>query len=942
MIDLELIDDAIPHCDLKLKRIKRKNGVITDADIDNTISEVTAMSDFQDIDKNLLKNQLLLKYAINIGQIEILEGRNRHKKWLQQYKASNPPCNFWKRYKEYLLQDKGYASIVIDSIDELTDKILDKLFDPNRRDIQIHKKGLVVGHVQSGKTANYTGLICKAADAGYKLIIVLAGLHNNLRSQTQTRLDEGFLGFDTQYLRTKGKNEIGVGAILSNSKATAHSITTSDEKGDFTMNSSQASGVNFDASDPILFVVKKNNTVLKNLKSWLGAYAVNGKIDSKSVLIIDDEADNASINTAKPNHKHSTINGHLIDILNLFNRVGYVGYTATPFANIFIPLNEKDLFPRDFIINIPAPSNYIGPVKVFGTSMNPQNEDELLPIVTTISDYENFVPKKHKLSDPTPSQADIPESLKTAIKAFILTCAIRIARGHEYKHNSMLIHVSRYMVWQNAIKELVEKQFRYYKNEIIAEDKRVLEEFRRMLEVDTPFYSSFHTITRQIQSSQYNEIDKRLIVHSWDEIRPLLSPAVNKIEVCSINGSSGDALRYYDNEDTGISVIAIGGDKLSRGLTLEGLSVSYFLRASKMYDTLMQMGRWFGYRPGYVDLCRLYTSSELNEWFRHVTIANEELRDEFSYLASAEATPDKFGLKVRSHPGVLQITSVAKMRYSNQMQVSWAGRLIETYQLPMDKGDLRRNYVATDNFLNRLSIPETGPNDNYPYLSPNYLWRNVSSEEVLSYFAEFKVSDNLTKFDMSRLSEFITKLNADGELNTWNVALMSNAEKTTMQHTIANCVVNCALRSRSEDVEDESTYFIRKNHIVGAQTDEFVDLDIKLIEESLKETQRRADKQNKEWTKKYPSPALVRNEYRSTNNPLLMIYVLDPEGANITKDKKIVKQLFTKQDTPIIGLAIAFPHTETNIAVSYVANQISTFSETEDEFDNTNDNITNE
>ncbi|MCS3281533.1 Z1 domain-containing protein [Bacteroides salyersiae] len=442
---------------------------------------------------------------------------------------------------------------------------------------------------------------------------------NNLRSQTQSRIDEGFLGFDTQYERAYNINnttKIGVGLIPGFDSAIANSYTTSLDSGDFNSRAANTAGFNFNAPQPIILVVKKNASVLKRLNTWLKAQAGGHKIANKSLLLIDDEADNASINTKKDKDLDPTaINKGIRTLIGQFNRSAYVGYTATPFANIFIAQDESDLFPRDFIINLPAPTNYIGPEKVFGTSMDVEEEEDLLPIVVPISDYLTFIPEGHKKNDPKPTFADIPESLKTAIKSFILTCAIRLARGQENKHNSMLIHVSRYQLWQNEIKELVAQQFSYYKQEIEANDPSVLSEFQNLLEND------YTETTNKIKNSTLSNIDHCLQVHQWEDIKPLLFKVVQKIEVKSINGSSGDIVDYQLNSKNGVSVIAIGGDKLSRGLTLEGLSISYFLRASKMYDTLMQMGRWFGYRPGYVDLCRLFTSAELNEWYRHIAVA---------------------------------------------------------------------------------------------------------------------------------------------------------------------------------------------------------------------------------------------------------------------------------------------------------------------------------
>ena len=959
----EILNQAVRHCRL----IIGENATTTDTKIDQAIVMVKNLLGTENIDSTRLKRELQTIYSTQIETFRILVGRDRRQPWLNDFKATEQSeWKFWKRYKEYL-ENKGFAPRIIENLDILTDKILDNMFNPRLNDIVLDKKGLVVGQVQSGKTANYTGLICKAADAGFNFIIVLAGIHNNLRSQTQARLDEGFLGFDTQFERVyanNAQNKIGVGRSTLHPNLVAHSITTSEEKGDFTK---RAAGiVNFNTSDPILLVIKKNTKVLERLYTWLKTQSNDNKVNSKSVLIIDDEADNASVNTNKKELNPTKINGWIRDIINIFNRTAYVGYTATPFANIFIAQDDTDLFPRDFIINLPAPSNYIGPEKVFGTSLTPdENNDDILPIVFKVSDYSNFVPEGHKKDDNKPSFSDLPESLKTAIKCFIVTCAIRIARGQGNKHNSMLIHLSRFQIWQNSIKELVEQLFRYYKQEIEANDPAIMEEFRCIFEEDTDTYTSYTSTTNKILISSFSNIDNDMQLHTWEEIKPLLNRAAQKIIIKSINGSSGDVIDYQQNDRTGISVIAIGGDKLSRGLTLEGLSVSYFLRASKMYDTLMQMGRWFGYRPGYVDLCRLFTSPELNEWFRHITLASEELRDEFNYMAESGQTPEQYALKVRQHDGVLQITAINKMRNTKQIEVSWAGKLRETYQLPMDKGLKQCNLVATQELINTLGVPESQRG--------NYLWRNVSPEDICTYFSAFNVAKSLKKVNLELICNYIRNLAKQGELTSWRVVLM-NKENAKKQFSFGTSInVGCFDRNRAKEIGDD-TYFIRKNHIVGNQTDEFIDIDIIDRQRALIETQKRTyletnpqwvnlnqdekiqkrieldsiwdllpDKEKqKGWSKEYPSPKIVREEFRSVKNPLLIIYPLNPVCANIKNDDGSIKVgtiQYTKEDTPFIGFAIAFPHSNIpNNAVAYVVNRVAEYAETEDNFDNEDDN----
>ena len=931
----ELNDKAINICQAI---IGFKLGV-SDDEINQAISDVTSIPMYAGLDKTELKKSLLAIYNVKVDTYQILEGRDARIPWLKEFKAERQSeWLFWTRYKRYLAEQKHFAPEVISQLDDLTDRILDKLFNPQRDDVIINKKGLVVGQVQSGKTANYTGLICKAADAGFNLIIILAGIHNNLRSQTQTRIDEGFLGFDTQNTRAYDMNRtirIGVGLIPGFDNAIANSYTTSTERGDFTKQAANTAGFNFNNPQPIILVIKKNVSVLKRLYSWLKSQSTHDIIANKSLLLIDDEADNASINTSRDGDDPTAINKNICKIIKLFNRAAYVGYTATPFANIFIPLDKDDLFPKDFIINLPAPDNYIGPEKVFGTSANPDGNEDLLPIVFPVTDSDTFVPAGHKRDDPKPTIDDIPESLKTAIKCFIITCAIRIARGQENKHNSMLIHVSRFQAWQNHLKIIIDRLFKYYKSEIEANDPTIMEEFRQIFEEDTPNYRSYCSITREIMNSPVlSRVDNRMRLHTWNEIKPLLYRAVQKIEVKSINGTSGDSLTYYENEKNGISVIAIGGDKLSRGLTLEGLSVSYFLRASKMYDTLMQMGRWFGYRPGYVDLCRLFTSNELNEWYRHITLASDELREEFRYLAESGGTPENYALKVRTHPGQLQITSISKMRHTRNIQVSWAGRLVETYQLLQNSISKRNNLAVTDSLLSELGTPDR--------IKSDYLWTGVSSDIICDYLSRFQLPESLTKVNLDLICDYIRELNEVGELISWNIALMSkNVDKNTCVHTFSNGVqVGCFIRRQAKDAQNSKTYYIRKNHIVGNPTDEFIDLPANMLSDALDETRDRKFKAGEEWKHDYPSPQLVRQEFRSKQTPLLMIYPLNPAFSNVSGLTDTTTD--TKNDEPFIGFAIAFPHSDTNKAVSYVANQVTDFAITEENFDNTNDNTYDE
>ncbi|MDQ4121740.1 MAG: Z1 domain-containing protein [Acidobacteriota bacterium] len=888
------------------------NSSVTNDEIENAVDIALNIPNYADLDRQALIREMQSIYNVRIDDFRIIESHERRLPWINERKASLS-WNFWNRYRDYLNIEKGFSTTVINQLDRLTDRTLDGLFDP-QINAQISKYGLVVGQVQSGKTSNYTGLICKAADAGYKLIIVLAGTHNNLRSQTQLRLDEGFLGFDTQHERAFRENNlwIGVGRIEQNS--VAHSLTSSIS--DFNTRAANAIGINFNTNEPIIAVVKKNAGILNRLIQWLSAQAVlvNGRrvIRNKSLLLIDDEADHASINTRPEDDGATRINSLIRDVLRLFDKSGYIGYTATPFANIFIPIVEDQLFPRDFIINLPPPSNYIGPDKIFGFRLIEDDEvsDTVLPIVHRIDDYQDFVPDGHRNQDQLPTEA--PESLKLAIRCFILTCAIRRLRGQTDVHNSMLIHVTRFIRWQAQIRTIVENVFDFYRRGIEMNVPSVIEELRQTFAVDTGNYKSFRTTSSLILDSQLSEIDPSVETHEWSDVLPHLNEAASRIQVRELNGGSADALTYFDYKN-GLSVIAIGGDKLSRGLTLEGLSVSYYLRASRMYDTLMQMGRWFGYRPGYVDLCRLFTSRDLNEWFCHIALASDELRNEFDYMSDvAGSTPEQYALRVRTHPGVLQISASNKIRRAVTVNISWAGRLVESYEFPKNRVIIRSNLETTVEFIQGIQGEPLPVKD-------NYLWFDVPAQYIRQLLHRFRLSENLKAADPLNLLRFIDVQLANNELTSWRVAVMSKkgtTKRLSIERNDLNLDVGFYLRNHDKEKSDSNVYYLRKSHIISPR-DEFIDLeqeDNGFLGRAMERTRHLWQMKGKRGEPSYPNGEIVRNEFRRPQNPLLLLYLLDPEGANRPEDS-------IKITDPIVGYAISFPGSRFNASVSYAVHE---------------------
>lgn len=859
---------------------------VTWEQIEECVNQVAKMPDYSEIDKDKLIREIDSIYIVRQEDYRIIEIAERRTRWLDANRSSIN-WKFWLRYRDYLQDVKNYPPETIKKLNELTDEILDCQFDP-KDNIQISKKGLVVGHVQSGKTSNYTGLICKAADSGYKFIIILAGIHNNLRSQTQLRIDEGFLGFDTQHARSFKQDNIKIGVGQISPEGVAHSLTSSLDNGDFNQSTANSSAFNFDTTEPIIAVVKKNPNVLRRLYQWLSAQGVQEesgqrKIRNKSLLIIDDEADNASINISNDPEQRSTINRLITQIIDLFSKNGYIGYTATPFANIFIPIEEDNLFPRDFIINIEPPSNYIGPSKVFGSQFPIDEEDtlDLLPIINRVDDYSPYFPDKHKQYDQLPSS--IPDSLKKAIRCFILTSAIRRLRGQTTVHNSMLIHVSRFQRWQDHVAELVENQLDYYRMSIDQNDTEILSEFRKTFEEDSVNYKSYVKVTDHIINSSLCKIDPNISCHLWEEILPHLNEAVTRIKVRAIHGNSGEVLDYYDRQKNGLSVIAIGGNKLSRGLTLEGLSISYFLRSSRMYDTLMQMGRWFGYHKGYVDLCRLFISPELNEWFCQITHASEELREEFDYMRKqAGATPEQYALKVRTFPGTLLVSSLTKLKQAIYFDLSYSSRLVQTTVLYTKHQEVHHNYQILNNFINQLD---------HPVESDHAIFTNVTPNEIIDLFiSQFKFHPNLRTINVPLIKKYIDDCNRNGELLNWTVAVFSSQDKGAISFplNINDKIKYIGLTKRSAEEStnpiSDNLYQINKSQVISPKH-EFVDV---------------ADLSGK------PTGRQIRNA-RNPINGLLMIYLLDPK--NIEAD----------YETPIVALAFSFPNSPSNVSVRYAA-----------------------
>ena len=824
--------------------------------------------------------------SVFVGDASVLGDDRGHEDWLNR-RRPEIEWRFWNAYRRHLIATRMPVEVV-NRLDTITDDIIGRLEWPRRAGAW-DRRGMLVGQVQSGKTANYTGLVCKAADAGYKVIVVLAGMHNSLRSQTQRRLDEGFLGLDSRTaLGFAGtQRAIGVGRGGARHPG-AISMTSSEETGDFSTAIARRIAARLDRdSPPVLLVLKKNATILRNFTEWVTSIHERPHPDTDRMvvpdlplLVIDDEADNASVNTKDVEMEvdedgnviaetdPTAINRLIRKLMFSFEQSAYVGYTATPFANIFIyedaesPTYGEDLFPRSFILRIRPPSNYMGPAQVFGvTAVDDSDETERrgLPIVRTVDDAAEWIPDRHRK---TLVPGDFPDSLRQAMRSFIVTCAARAARGERTVHNSMLVHVTRFVDVQAHVAEQVEAEQLRLTNDLRYGgghgSPRLREALRLLWEDD--YVATSHSIP-----PVYGGVEI-----AWEQVDAQLSDAASKIVVRQINGSAGDALEYTDHPD-GVSVIAIGGDKLSRGLTLEGLSISYYLRSSKMYDTLMQMGRWFGYRPGYGDLCRLYTTHELQLAYRNITIAQEELLARFDEMAAVGSTPERFALYVRTSPDGLLVTAPAKMRNSTRMELTFSRDIVETTIFERDEVKQLANFRAVEAFFKQQT---SAGHLSRERAADNYVWKNVPGETVAELLAAWQTAETAQKARGPLLAQYIrSRLSAD-ELTDWTVVMVSKRD-AGLQLEIAGLEVGLTERGPDGDVDPPPEMYVigrlisppdERIDLTPEQRRTALDLTISLWEKGDSRAKARP---------RSPSGPSVRAS-RPPQRGLLLVYPLDP------------------------------------------------------------------
>ncbi len=782
---------------------------------------------FDKDDKEFIVKKVLISLRKTMRDGNVLIDNSTFNPWYKS-RQGEIKDEYWNDYKKFLVEKEDWTigpQGTVSSLDRSTETILSLCSDPKLTS-RTSRRGMVVGNVQSGKTSNYIGLITKAADAGYKVIIIIAGMLEELRKQTQIRVEESFIGKDIY------KNlSVGVGVFTERSPEKNPNCDT-NRNSDFRKTNTQNSSnlLNTTATAPYILVVKKNVSTLDNINLWLDGMRINNdnNIVDLPMILIDDEADNASIDLRsrsktkkknKPsknkesllypeedpsNYDATRINAGIRKILKNFRVSTYVGYTATPFANIFISpktnneILRDDLFPNDFLYYLEPASDYFGPVEAFIEKRN-KNFFKEIEINEITNGSGILIPHKKDYRLKV-----MPESLKDCIKSFVISTSIRWLRGEENNHSSMLVNASSYSDTQVSIAEVI--------NDHVVDLGRALKASSGLEEKNAEKSLPYKSM-RDFFEDEFKDADC-----DWQDIKEIIHKVASKIDVVHVNRLKTSKKLNYDQHPEGRVVIAVGGFSLSRGLTLYGLVTSYYLRTSKMYDTILQMGRWFGYREDYENLCRIYMTSKAKTDFRFIAGVVNDLNRQIKIMQNEEKTPRDFALFVRSHRDTKRLIATARLKMGAAQKIiirdTFGSRFRQNFYLERDLSKIKNNKKYISEFLKNIKenhfIHRLNEEIN-PKLKNLYAFKNIPVENIYGLIENFHFKFINSSYDKKNLLDYI-KLRSKRELSKWEVIIDSNEIGKGMPIEVGGLKINPTKRKATYEANS-----IQQEHIETTQ-----------------------------------------------------------------------------------------------------------------------------
>lgn len=796
----------------------------------------------------------------------------------------------WQLYRNSLVKS-GWTEDSINELEHTTENILRKLNIDTTSTGPI--KGLVIGNVQSGKTANMAGLMAMAADWGWNLFIVLSGSIENLRKQTEDRLIK-----DLDRPGNLAWTRISKPSLKSAYADRTHSLHLGDND-----------------NKRYLTVCLKNSVRLENLNAWLRED--EQKLRQMRILIIDDEADQAGINTKDiSKEERSKINSEIIKLVNIAESgakaVNYVSYTATPYANFLNESRPESLYPKDFIGVLNPAKEYFGPKQIFG--LEESIDYRGLRIVREITINEN----EHILELHKGERIDIPQSLEKAILWFF--CAASVMRYRKYKKPiSMLIHTSQAQAHHAFIANAVRNYINSYTIEEWVElCKEIYEEETSNMTLED-FDLDFENYPFEVKNyPPFNRIKDEIITLKQDLSHIRLGEEGGLdyhkgihlcIDNCANNGINDDMhvrlaypslpIDHPDYPSPAPAFIVIGGSTLSRGLTIEGLVSTYFLRTTKTADTLMQMGRWFGYRKGYELLPRIWMTKDTQRKFRFLATLDEELRDELKLYSLQGDDPDLYGPKIKNSPKTswLQITARNRMREAIETDLDFSGTSSQTILFNNDSEELLHNIQVTESFIQQLGEPLITNNNQGLY------WTNVAFETVRDEFlGKFKFNNKSRTFNqIDRLCEWYSQYQEEVGFTGWNVIvagkgnIMNNNSSETWD--IAGYKIGKVTRNRLKSTFEQDEKIINIGVLRGPR-DLYADIDengLSLLPESYRDFNK-AD---------VASVHLIRRMAGLGKTPQLIIYRIDRNSQPKGGETKYRMPLNANAD--IIGINLYIP-----------------------------------
>jgi len=801
--------------------------------------------------------------------------RRRQDRW---YFGPDARSSSWEAYKFKLQGQQGWNQnpAVLESLDETSTLIVNELLNPSGP--RGRRQGLVLGYVQSGKTANMAATIAKAADAGYRLVIVLAGMTTTLRRQTQVRFEND--------LTEVNKDQW---------------IWLTQKSHDFSL--TRGLRLTLPEGQTQIMVIKKNAAVLRRLMDALEGMPSALRLRMPT-LVVDDECDQASLNSKAYRNDVSRINEQIRDLLDLLPRVTYLGYTATPYANVLTAESghdgTQDLYPADFIIKLPRPEAYFGVDRLFGD--HPDSVDDSgdsdasgLPMIRIVPPDEQSALKPESRSKRDEFDPLLVPSLREALDYYLLCLAVRRLRGLGDKPCCMLVHTTLYATCHKKLRSMIEDDWlKKVRADLDGRPDVVLDRLRNLWICESSTLSP--EVRQSLQDSQLPEE-----IESFDAIQHEISAALQSITTIVENADSDDFLDFTDEAKR--HAIVIGGNVLARGLTIEGLTVSYFVRASSQFDTLMQMGRWFGYRPGYSDLPRIWMTPDLNAAFLDLVVLENEIRSDITLMSEQNLTPREFSIRVPQMPG-MAVTARNKLVMENidNCRISFRGGHQQMIGFPSEREFHDRNRFATEQFLEQCSarsLPDVIERNG------TVLFRGVPYEMVRLFLSRF----DLHKESMKPIPAFISDEVDQGEqyIRTWNVAVVGESStderKQERAMRFAGIDVQRISRRRIEQPIAPDPIYIKAlmsaDHVLLDLSDE--------AREAI-----RNDLTPHDWARRKQRRTA---ELGADQCPLLLIYILDKDSCNAkastngkTKRVPITQGLDGDAvDDHIIALGFVFP-----------------------------------